>query len=1338
MALADLQAFIIQSLQRVDNTLDLTPGSPYDVQVVQPLLRRLGTDPFTVDIGLFIQTTLNQQFPDLPTKEGDAITDLLIKAAIVLWNPIVRETQRVANASSFRDPTTLTLDEAEALGANLFAQREVGEFAKGVVRIYFAQPQNISVSPANFVSTQGGLHFFPTEIQSIRTEEMLLNIEGSLYFLDINVIAEQAGDQYNIDPDEVVTIANIASAVRITNKVRFRSGTPDEDAVTFIDRIGQELTERSMVTQRGVVAKVVKEFPEVTRVNVIGFNDPEMQRDVLAGGGLGPIQAAGSAMFAAPDGESGVTTRRVSTAETVDFTALIAPTDTPVENVVLTLHEAFPAGSLPTVRDLHVRRVVDSQTLDLEEQVLDYTAASVRWVLRKNELTLSKIPGGIIFPDTPEGTVSVPDNEIHVGGTEDIYVRGQDFDPTTLVLENIVDDQPLLQGTKVEAIGGSLVRLNDYTLGTNYSAGDPIYNALADAAEQNLSIQVLDPPNAGSYRILAVTQTPGFSPILTITPPVTVVPGNFRWRISSGIFIDLVEPRETKVAGSDLRTVQGIDVVDTGSGIDFDSYGVGPDDVLRITSGDLVEGDYVVLQVLSPLFTKLKVDRPLPASRNGARFTVFRPNAAGGIIPPFVRINSIELLDTSSQPVGTKIPHALPIDAVSAGFANSAHGIKADFADGILGIVSAQKPAGANVNGLSLTISWAGPPTVTFGVTFSGANPISLASIVSQINTACSVATGGLITRIAVVLDNGTRVGLLPVSPNVRITAGSAVGELFGVTNGFTVPLTTRDVRSEEVYGLGGWDALRPRLDANFDVVQVLDGLQIGFYGGVVLGTSPFVNGDYDPLRTDKDFNPEVRRHVQVGARSLGTARVYFLDPTSFEVDRNTLFTLTRDDGSELGFFPDPTNNYQRIPALPSGTKPLDGTTGGALPANTFQSLTTDFIAKGIDVGDLLVIDYVPLFGSVVLPDPVPALNAKTLILSIDGGTDKAIIFIHDSGAVPATDLTRAGVAEQINKTVGQTIVTLDVSNKLKFNPDASVIVRPNGTANSILGFSTSVDENNDSPDKGTYTIAAVGPGGNPNQLIVSIPFPTGAAATPDQQFKVFRAGLQRVVSTDMAKQLGTAGLYYFDVELVSQGTGDQYNIAAGLQLTMAGFRSDGYFLTTEDPNLTFSPAEKPRLHISRSILEVGVSDDPDNATQLAGQNIQLSYERSTLVNNVDNFSRSETERVINASPLARHLIPYFVRFELSYFGGSKEDVVIPDMETYINALFPTDSLDVSALEKLCLNRGATRVNNPVDLVAVIHDVERRIRVERSQDKLNTGRLAAFIPDSLQVTRRIA
>lgn len=1354
MALADLRAFLIEKLQTLDNTMDLSPGSPADVKVIQPVLRRLGTDPFSVDIGRFIQERLNQEFPTMATKEGDAIADLLIKAAIILWNPIVREIGRVRANQSFKDPSTLSAEEAEALGANLFAKRETGKFARGVGRIYFAQPQKCSVSPANFFTSKSNLHFFPTEVQSIRTEEMLLNVEGSLYYFDVNLIAEAAGDGYNIDKEELISIANIASAVRVTNKSRFREGTPDEDAVSFVDRIEQELTERSMVTQRGVIAKVTRDFPEVTRINPIGFNDPEMQRDVLRGGGFGHLLAGGVAGSVIADGESHLLSRRFSVADPdVDFASLIGPSGNDAPSFWLTVVNAFAPGSLPVVRDIQVKAVVNGTTLDLAEQVLSYGATSnVAWMLRKKTLTLSGIPGGVLFPDTLNGTTStIPDDAVHIGGATDVYLRGDGFDDGVLVLSSIVDDRPILKGTDAHTNGidTNLFVLGDLllgpALGANYSTGDETYRALERVKEFGLSLQVFDAPNAGTYRVLDVIQSTGGHPVLQIDGILTLTAVPTRWRITESVTIDLSEPKETKVTGADLRCLQGSNIVDTESGTDFDAYGVAANDILRVMSGNLVVGDYTVQQVLSPAYQKLKLDRNLPATVSNVKYAVFRPNAAGGLELPFIRIDSIDLLDTHSQPVGATIPYAKPVDVRTKGFANTARGIKADMTDVTLGIITQNLGAGANVSGKNLTFSWAGQ--VPFTCTFSGSNPLSPAAIAAQLNTAASAATAGVVSRFAVVLDSD-RVGVLPVGDNVVLTAGTARDDLFAGVYGGTITVDTvissRDVNSGQMHRLGGWASLRPDIDLNFDVVQVLDGLQIGFYGNLVVqNEAPFQSNKYDPLVTDKDFSPEVRRHAQVGARSLGTARVFFLDPTSFEVNAGTKFTVEADDGSELHFFPDPTNDYQRIPPLPSGTKPTDGSTGGSLATNIFQSLTTDFIQKGITRGDLLSIDYIPLVGTVSLADPVPNLAAKTLALSVDGAPDKLVIFVHDDTAIPSTSVTRQGVVDQINRTIGKTICELDGSNRLQFNPDASVIVRGSSlssSANLALGFSTvtSVDQNNDSPNKGTYTILQVAPGGDAHLVTITSTFPMGVTGVSNQQFKVRRAGVQRIVSTDMAKQTVSPSLYYFDVQLVSEGTGDQYNLVGDLPMTVEGYRSDGYYLETEDPNLSFSPIERPILRLSPSVLQVGVSDDPANATLLVGQNLQVNYSKSSLVDNVNSFALSDTERVINQSPLVRHLIPHFVRFNLTYAGGSKEEVILPDIEKFIKALFPRDYLDSSDLQKIVLNRGAMSVDNPIDLIAVVHQADRTVLLERSQDKLNTGRLAAFIPDVISLKRRIS
>jgi hypothetical protein len=240
------------------------------------------------------------------------------------------------------------------------------------------------------------------------------------------------------------------------------------------------------------------------------------------------------------------------------------------------------------------------------------------------------------------------------------------------------------------------------------------------------------------------------------------------------------------------------------------------------------------------------------------------------------------------------------------------------------------------------------------------------------------------------------------------------------------------------------------------------------------------------------------------------------------------------------------------------------------------------------------------------------------------------------------------------------------------------------------------------------------------------------------ESYQVFSQGLQRITATAMAENKAEAGLYYFDVEIVSEGTGDKYNIAAANQLSVDGYKSDGYFLTTADRNLTFSTTEDVRLVLSKSILEQGVDDDPANATQLSGQNLQITYDRSSLVGDAQNFVSSELERVVCSSPLSRHLIPHFVRFDLTYSSGSKEDVVIDDLEQHIRDLFPTEALEVSDIEKIVMDRGADSIRNPLDLIAVVYGIDREVLATRSQDSLSTGRLAAFFPELLNIKRNVS
>lgn len=1320
----DLQTYMRERAIVFDENLDVSSGSPFDTEVVQPTLRRLGQDPFTVDLAVFVRDRLRQAFPEMATDEGDALTDLLIKPSVLIMDPIVREIFRIRNGQSFKDPSVLTTEEAEALGSNIFSERDTGDFSRGVGRIYFSTPRKLDVSPVNFFTSKTGLRFFPDGIQSITLEEMLLNVDGSLYYFDINVIAENPGVQYDISANELVTVANIESAVRVTNTRRFRDGSPAETAVEYVDRTRQAVTERSLVTQRGIGAQLPATFPEVTRLAVVGFNDPEMQRDVIRGGGYGDVLESGNNLQSELDGENKPLTSRVRLSPTngLDFTALLGGVGE-AAGYYITLMGAF--SSPPYARDLRVTRVISADVLEVEEQVINPAAINIPWALRKRELTLSGITGGIVFPDSPLGTVRVPSDEVHVGGAYDVHLRGSSFDEAALVVENVTDADPIAAGSALSVPVQGQVSLNDMVLGADYAVDDALYLAFNNAKEFGYTLQILEGANAGSFRVINAVQMAGAAPLLTLSSAIPVLVGSFRWRLVDTIEIDLVEPLEERVSGNDLQTIQNTDVVQTAGSTNFTDLGVSVNDTLRITGG-VDAGDFVVKAI--PAFNQLQVDRPLSASASSLVYTVFRANPAGGVLLPLIRITGIELLDTSGQPVGSRIPYARPVDVQSRAFQNPGRGAKVSVQDARLGIVSLPEPPGGfTLIGTSLTISFPGssPAITDVFVPFGGS--VSAATVVSMINAGAVPALGANARLAALV--GGNRVGILPVAPLVAVTDGGARVFLFGGTGSETY--TTADIRTDSV---PSWVAVTPVLNADdLDVAQVLTGNQVGFYGNLhiapgdvrsLVSGNPAVTG-YQPAAS---FAPEVGVTLQIGARSLGSARCYFLEPTSIEFDHNSYFSIELEDGANVRFFPDPTVSVVRLPPPPTTTMTKDGasTQGGV----TFTSASQDFVVAGIRPGDRLEILYVPITGTTALADPVPGLALDQLVISVDNGSDQTVTFVSDLSGFP-NDVSRSGVVDQINDAVGRAVCHLNGSNQLEFEADVSVVVRGSGSANAGL-FLPVVDTNNRSVHAGQYIIAAVGP----TSFTTQTTFPVVGGTVIRQSYRVLRFGAQRISSTQMNDNKAEAGLYYFDVELVSEGTGDLWNVDADQALAVEGYRSDGYYLTTEDSNLSFSVAEVPKLHLSRSILEIGVSDSPQNSTQITGQNIEVTYERSTLVGDVQNFLSSETERVVCANPLSRHLVPHFVRFDFEYTGGSTSEVVARDFETYIRKVYPSELLESSDLQNIAYRRGAQSVQNPISLVAIVHHTDRTVRAQRSENALNTGRLAAFIPDLLNVNRR--
>jgi len=423
----DLTLFIQERMQIFDYTVDTTSGSSFYNNVIKPLLSRLGPDPYNTPIREFIIGRLAVEFPQMVLQDGEPIDDYAVKIMQILLEAFRRQIQQVSNNQSLQDPSILNEREADALGANFFVRRRQGGVAVGVARLYYSAPQGASVTPNNAVFDGAGHRFFPVENQAISADNMLFNLENNLYYFDIIVRAEEEGDSYNIDPNTLVGIEEMSSVVKVTNKAPFDEGDDKETTEEFIERVENSLTEKSLVTLRGITARMLDVFESIRLIQVIGYGDPEMNRDILKGETETP---APYAFFLGSTGNfplSVATTHGATTPATNIFDDATArfSDDGVTTSMILRVKEGPDAGDYPITTVANYQLLVSGtfSTLgsDLDYQIIDPLNDSVQIDLAaltdaimtaagvvKNTFTETgvKIGDKVLYADVGTGTVS--------------------------------------------------------------------------------------------------------------------------------------------------------------------------------------------------------------------------------------------------------------------------------------------------------------------------------------------------------------------------------------------------------------------------------------------------------------------------------------------------------------------------------------------------------------------------------------------------------------------------------------------------------------------------------------------------------------------------------------------------------------------------------------------------------------------------------------------------------------------------------------------------------------------------------------------------------------------
>ena len=707
MESTDWKAFLTQLFWRFDSTIDTADGSPVQTYIIQPLLERLGVDPLDTDIDAFVYDRLRQEYPNLTTTQGDALSDIIGVLKTVL-EPLRREIRRVLQNQALSSAQIVDA-EADALVSNTFTSpRTAGGYAIGRVKIYFQNPLALTVVRDNQVFTKAGLHFSPLGSQYCSAQQMLLNEENGLYCCEILVQAEEQGAEYNIGPLEIVGIEGIPNAARVVNEQRFYDGGNRETTAQLIARAARDLTERSLNTEVGIGARFNEAYPGTFRtVQIVRHGDADMERDVATGSGGAEIYLAGLGLVIDDAFLIATSTELVAEAspkvgDTLKIFFLpglyqgLVP-EQRIENFII---EAV--GSPISYSGVDMRPLVlngtPSQHAVSEKFFPSIQGTPVGFMLtRLAPLAISSIPGGI-DSDTPDGVITIPPNEIHLGGHQDVYLNSYNRDVGSTAIRVLEDMAPLAAGEDLACLGGgttcvSSASKNFTSLGVRF--GDALV----------VKTTVLQ----GAYRVLRVEGSN-----LYLDVEFTTAVEEARFYVTRWVEVDLIDPKQIRVPfgverANKLVTIVGSTVVDT-TDVDLLHYGAEEGDSLRILSG-VNGGDYTIERFQNANGKRPILLKPSDAAWTGMavsdsdlEYIVFVGSA--GLPRPLVRLTSVELLDNEEQPSGVRVPYARPVrvEALSA-FAGALNKATSD-----LGIIIATLPKDDFPHGATFKITNGGEP----------------------------------------------------------------------------------------------------------------------------------------------------------------------------------------------------------------------------------------------------------------------------------------------------------------------------------------------------------------------------------------------------------------------------------------------------------------------------------------------------------------------------------------------------------------------------------------------------------------------------------------------------
>lgn len=223
-----------------------------------------------------------------------------------------------------------------------------------------------------------------------------------------------------------------------------------------------------------------------------------------------------------------------------------------------------------------------------------------------------------------------------------------------------------------------------------------------------------------------------------------------------------------------------------------------------------------------------------------------------------------------------------------------------------------------------------------------------------------------------------------------------------------------------------------------------------------------------------------------------------------------------------------------------------------------------------------------------------------------------------------------------------------------------------------------------------------------------------------NQPYRIVRPHQKIVTATEMSSQM-YLGLFYADCLFTAITPDLVSNIPSYTALSpeLGSITSRGYYLETTDENVTFSGREETFLIGDAVWTPSGADSDSTFELQDLSFIIDLGIEASA----VQGYMDSRDSRVLCSDPLVRAFCPSYVYFTVTTNSVGDLRSASEMIKEYLEGLNPEDELIVSEFEKFLHKNGISNYKHPIFLLVLTHDIDRKISLTISQDRISDATL---------------